>query len=401
MFAARWDFSSLPRVGVALAVAALIVGGCGAPAAQPAAQSSASGGAAAPAKPAGGPSAQAPAASTSSPEWDRMVAEAKKEGTVRVVLPPGIPGIVDAYTKAFEDEFGIDMEASGESSRTAQVRIEQEAGAGKQSTDVLFGGASEMLNLYPKGLLAPIPHLLVRPEVANMSNWAEGRIKWVDDAQQYLLRTSDWVNVDLVVNGSMIDPRTITSWRDLLKPEYRGKIIGQDPRFGAGGATARQLLEAFGPDYVKALYLDQQVTLSRDEREVVQAIARGTHPVGIALFPSQIEAFKKEGFNLVRVFPTDGVPAILSGTGVVKLIKDAPHPNAAAVFINWYASKKAQEIYSDLALEPTRRVDVDLSRVPDYVRPKPGVQYRDQYTEDYYLNIGPKMLTQIEELVGR
>jgi ABC-type Fe3+ transport system substrate-binding protein len=318
-----------------------------------------------------------------------------------VILPPGLPGIVDAYTKAFEEEFGIKMEASAESSRTAQVRIDQEAAAGKTTIDVLFGGASELLNLYPKGLLAPIAPHLVRPEVIDLANWADGRLKWVDDAEQYMLRTSDWINVDLVVNANSVDPRSITTWRDLLKPEYKGKIIGQDPRFGAGGATARHLLEAFGPEFVQALYLDQQVTLSRDEREVVQAIARGTHPIGIALFPAQVEAFKKEGFNLVRVFPNDGIPAVLSGTGVVKLVKDAPHPNAAAVFINWYASRKAQEIYSNLALEPTRRTDVDLSGVPDYVKPKPGAQYRDQYEEDYYLNVGPRMLKQIEDIVGR
>ena len=97
---------------------------------------------------------------------------------------------------------------------------------------------------------------------------------------------------------------------------------------------------------------------------------------------------------------SDGIPAILSGTGVVKIVKEAPHPNAA-VFVNWYASRRAQEIYSNLALEPTRRTDVDLSGVPDYVKPRPGVPYRDQYDEDYYLNTSPRMLKQIEDIVGR
>ncbi len=337
----------------------------------------------------------------SSPEWDRLLAEAKREGSVRISVPAGVPGLGEAFAKAFEEQYGIKVDSTSELSTTARVRIEQEAGAGRQTTDVLFGGASELITIYPAGLLAPIAPKLLLPEVTDSTKWLNNHLEWVDDAQQYMLAGSEWVHIDLMVNASVIDPKTITSWRDLLKPEYRGKIIIQDPHVGAGGATARSLLEAFGPDYIKALYQDQQPVVTRDAREVVQGMARGTQPIGLAILPAQAEEFRKQGFRLERVFPDDGAPAVSTGNSVVKLIKDAPHPSAAAVFINWYASQQGQEIYSQLSLEPSRRLDVNVPEVPDYIKPKPGVQYRNQYQEDYYTNIAPGLLKQIEDLLVR
>jgi ABC-type Fe3+ transport system substrate-binding protein len=329
------------------------------------------------------------------------VADAKREGSVRVSVPAGVAGLGEAFAKAFEAEYGVKVDSTSELSNTARVRIEQEAAAGRQTTDVLFGGASELISIYPAGLLVPIAPKLLLPEVTDPTKWLDGHLEWVDDADQYLLAASEWVHIDLMVNTSVIDPKSITSWRDLLKPEYRGKIIVQDVHGGAGGATARSLVEAFGQDYIKALYLDQQPVVTRDAREVVQSMARGTQPIGVAILPSQAEEFRKQGFRLERVFPADGVLAVSGGNSVVKLIKDAPHPNAAALFVNWYASKRGQEIYSELSLEPSRRLDVSVATVPDYIKPQPGVQYRNQYQQDYYTNTAPALLRQIEDLLGR
>jgi ABC-type Fe3+ transport system substrate-binding protein len=204
-----------------------------------------------------------------------------------------------------------------------------------------------------------------------------------------------------MVNAAVVNPASITSWNDLLKPEYKGKIVAQEVHVGAGGAAARAILEAKGPDYVKALYQGQDVTVTRDAREVVQWMARGSHPIAIAVLPQLAEEFKKQGFRLERVFPTDGIQGTSGGQGAVKIIKNAPHPNAAAVFVNWYASKRGQELYSGLSLEQSRRLDVDVPAVPDYVRLKPGVQYRDHYDEEFYLNVAPAMLKQLEEILGR
>ena len=51
-------------------------------------------------------------------------------------------------------------------------------------------------------------------------------------------------------------------------------------------------------------------------------------------------------------------------------------------------------------LEPSMRRDVDVDTVPDYVKPKPGVTYLDQYVEDWYTQTRPKVSKSIVEALG-
>jgi ABC-type Fe3+ transport system substrate-binding protein len=84
------------------------------------------------------------------------------------------------------------------------------------------------------------------------------------------------------------------------------------------------------------------------------------------------------------------------------MVRGAPHANAATVFVNWFASKEGQEIYAREMLEPSLRTDVRQDMVPDYVMPRPGVKYdMDQYSEDWMLNIMPKVQKQLTEALGR
>src|SRR5581483_7769905 len=81
----------------------------------------------------------------------------------------------------------------------------------------------------------------------------------------------------------------------------------------------------------------------------------------------------------------DGPGAVLGGSSVVSEPKLAPHPNATAVFLNWYASQPGQQVFSTVWKTPSNRTDVHVDGIPDYVTPKPGVQYVDQYQEKWYL----------------
>jgi ABC-type Fe3+ transport system substrate-binding protein len=48
-----------------------------------------------------------------------------------------------------------------------------------------------------------------------------------------------------------------------------------------------------------------------------------------------------------------------SGSGNVVLLKNAPHPNATKVFVNWLLSKQGQTAITKALGQPTRRFDVD------------------------------------------
>ena len=47
-----------------------------------------------------------------------------------------------------------------------------------------MGGPQEFITLYPASLLKPIKDKLLLPEVMDPTKWADGRLKWADNAQQ-------------------------------------------------------------------------------------------------------------------------------------------------------------------------------------------------------------------------
>ena len=55
------------------------------------------------------------------------------------------------------------------------------------------------------------------------------------------------------------------------------------------------------------------------------------------------------------------------------------------MFLNWYASQPGQIVFSSTWKTPSLRTDVHVDGIPDYVVPKPGVTYVDQYNESWYV----------------
>ena len=59
------------------------------------------------------------------------------------------------------------------------------------------------------------------------------------------------------------------------------------------------------------------------------------------------------------------------------MISQAPHPNAARIFVNWMATREALEIYSRSYKSATLRNDVDESFLDPRAVPRPDVSYPD------------------------
>ncbi len=85
-----------------------------------------------------------------------------------------------------------------------------------------------------------------------------------------------------------------------------------------------------------------EVTLSRDRRQPVDWLARGKF--SLSLFSSGVGDAKLQGLPVDTIPPhvlKEGDP-ISVGLGTLSLVNQAPHPNAAKVFINWLLSRAGQ-----------------------------------------------------------
>ena len=340
------------------------------------------------------------AASASSGKWEQLLAAAKKEGEV-VMIGPTIPDLRQAYTEEFPKDTGIRLLYEGLGPALVSPRIEREAAAGKISADAILGGSVELRTLYPKGLLAPLKPVLALPEVVDASKWADGKLDFTDPERQFMLRTVSGVYGGMVINTSKISKNAIKSSKDLLKPEWKGKIVSSPAAAGSGSGFAANVLYRLKAEYFSKLYKGQQVAFIANSRSVVEAIARGSYLIGFGIFPHEVESFKKEGFPLEVVY-ADDLPGYLSASnGTLKLVKNGPHPNAGAVLANWFAGKKAQEIMMKMTLDPSRRVDVDRRLVPDYTLPRSGIDYLDQHDYEFYTRYREQVIEQVNDLLGR
>jgi ABC-type Fe3+ transport system substrate-binding protein len=333
------------------------------------------------------------------PEWAKVLAAAKREGKVVVA---GHSALARPFTEDFKRDTGIDLEFLGGNTRDLTARLQREVRSGSLTIDVSLGGGTELLTLYPEGQLLALKPQMMLPGVTDPKNWVSGRIKWMDKEGAYFFQGSYWVHAWPVFNSDLVPKGSVRSWKDLLKPEFKGKIAAYDPRSGGPGqAAAAYLVDVFGLEFLKQLYLGQEVVYTRDGRQLIEWVVRGNHAVALGGVQVDVEQFTTHGIrNLTVPELPDGPGSVLGGFSVLKQPKGVLHPNAATVFINWYASQPGQTAYSRAMLEPSSRVDVEVPTIPDYVKPKPGTHYLDQYEDGWYRETRPKVEDAIVQALG-
>jgi ABC-type Fe3+ transport system substrate-binding protein len=112
---------------------------------------------------------------------------------------------------------------------------------------------------------------------------------------------------------------------------------------------------------------------------------RGRYPIGIGLSDGMLAPFREEGLGqTVRAINRGGSGAIPAGngSGTVMLLSNAPHPNAARVYLNWLLSREGQSAWTSRLGDKSRRLDAAHGNplaVPD---PAQAERYVNLQTEE-------------------
>ncbi|MGH7844348.1 MAG: ABC transporter substrate-binding protein [Candidatus Binatia bacterium] len=334
-------------------------------------------------------------------EWNRILAAAKKEGKLTIAANPD-PDVRRMIPEKFTARYGIPVEYIGGSSGQIRTRLQAERTAGLFTIDALLGGVDPVI--YEDKMLDPLRPALLLPEVLDLSKWDKGKLWFIDPPQQYVLRILLNVVAVFDINTRHVKPEDVKSVKYFLDPKWKGKISAHDPTIaGTGNSRAAYFYVLFGPDFLKRLYVDQEVVVSRDRRQMADWLVRATHPVALGAQSQELERLAKEGFPVAQLNNIPDAPGYLSsGPGEIALMNKAPHPNAAKVFINWMASREGVETLARSQLDNPLRTDIDKSFVQAETIPRPDVIYKvDSGDWKYQRETREKTRLLLKELLKR
>jgi len=318
-------------------------------------------------------STKAPQASPSRPsfaggkQWDSLVTAAKKEGTVSVYAM-WIPETRIALTRAFKEKYGIDVEFTP-FNRGSEImtKMETEQRAGLYLADLVGAGAGSFLTvLKPAGIIGPVDKLLVLPEVTDGKYWRVGKFPFLDKDKTTIGMVAS-VQRNIIYNTNLVKKGEITTYKDLLKPQYKGKITINDPTIAGSGKEVflHLALNIWNLDetkvFLKQLLKQQEAVIERDNRQNVESVARGKYAIGLGPNPDTFAEFLKQGTPLDAVLLKEGV-FVSSAAGCIAVPSKFAHPNAAKLFVNWLLSKEGQTVFVKTFGNPSMRNDVSTSQ---------------------------------------
>jgi iron(III) transport system substrate-binding protein len=339
-------------------------------------------------------------------EWEEILEKARSEGEVVMDARPALAQ--SSFGEDFERDTGIKLTIAGAEGAARQTSTLQEALANKLSVDIAFGGLSELFEMKPQGLLNPIKDQLLLPASTDPSAWTTEGIKWIDKEGQFVLQgSSQKLTAWTAFNTDMIDPSEIASWEDLVDPKFKGKIASFDPTVpDVGQALAAAFVPAFGIDFVKKLYGEQDVTLSTNKRQLIDWVARGRFPIALGTDPADTRRFQEEGLPVQILNPPDGPQFLTGSPSTVKQPRNkdgslGPNPNAATVFINWFTSQPGQVAYNKAAFDISLRSDVPIQPgVDEGIIPDEGRETIDTSSYEFYVEEQPGIAKQVTEALG-
>jgi iron(III) transport system substrate-binding protein len=265
---------------------------------------------------------------------DPRLEAARKEGKVVWYTSLALPS-AEKVAKLFEAAHpGVKVEVHRTGSERILSRVMQELQANIKNVDVVHtSDAGHFVLLKNKNLLQKyIP--------AGVDGFPAG----FKDKDGFYFGLRATVSVIAYNTKSLTAAEAPKTWKDLLDPKWKGKMVTAHPGYSGVIAThVLALVNQYGWDYFKQL-AQNRLMLVQSAVDPAGAVASGERLVAVDGGEYTFYQTKKKGNPIEIVYPKEGVPLIVSPTAITSF---APHPNAARLFTDFTFSREVQQVMAD------------------------------------------------------
>lgn len=270
-----------------------------------------------------------------------LIDAAKKEGEVIWYTTQIIAQLVRPVSVAFEKKYGIKVRSTRANSTELSVKIINESRAGRPQSDV-FDGTSTVVPLKKEGFVL---QWLPDPAKAYPAAYKDPEGYWVANNLFFL---TPGFNTALVPKGT--EPR---SYQALLDPKWRGKIAWSTSPTSSGGpgfigTVLTEMGTESGMHYLRELSKQRIANIGSAAREVLDQVIAGEYLLALQIFNHHTVISAKKGapVDWIKMEPVTGTLSVIS------VHKNAPHPNAAKLLVDFITSPEGQNIFRDAEYLP-------------------------------------------------
>ncbi len=270
-----------------------------------------------------------------------MFAGGQKEKAKKVVLYSAhTQEIIDALVPRFKAATGIDAEVVKMGSGDVIARVKAEKN--NPQCDVIWSIGGEQLEANSDLLEKYTPK-----EWDKISDVFKVGTNWLPYTGIVMV---------FIVNTNLVPAdKTPQKWTDLADPRFKGQISSS--RADKSGSAYMQLATVLNIYKDRGWQVYESIlknfVLSSSSSAVPRYVNDGEQEVGITLEDNAYR-YVKGGGPVKIVYPKDGTTAAPDG---IALVKGAPHPKEAKIFIDWALSKETQDFLVEKMGRRPVRVD--------------------------------------------
>ena len=306
---------------------------------------------------------------------DPRVAAAVEEGELIVVASVfETPETQNAHREGFlkywclPDDFKVSYDIRNTSGTIARIEAEVSQGVPISGDVTTMPAITWLTDAVERGLImayeSPEYEHMKLPERIGLNN----RPYW----------TSDMYMMFPMWNSDELPDLVIESWHDLLKPELKGKMSLMDGSSLQSVALVFYYLKQRLPEDYWGKLAAQDILISSNSMHGVETMMSGERPLSILGVSADANVLSDQGATHIRTaIPKEGVMLQEQATAA---FADAPHPNAAQLWIDFLRSHPGQVIFekyegrvpgregvpSSFALTPNADDIGDAAFAPDY-----------------------------------